>query len=114
MLCPGDARLQAVHVGIDFYSYRAPVSNGCVANRLDFLFHLFGCLRGSSTCLLFACLDFIMRLLLGGGHRVLGILGANGQVGELLGEWLSHVFSPSLPLCAPAPMAEQFAQNVHL
>src|SRR5260370_30599596 len=114
MLCQSDARLQAVHVGIDFRSYRGPISNGCVANRLDFLFSLFGCLRGSSTCLLFACLDFIMRLLLGAGHRVLGILGANRQVGELFGEWLSHVFSPSLPLYAPAPMAERFAQNSSL
>src|SRR6266853_2919711 len=106
MLCMGNARLQGVHVSSNFGSYRGPVPNGCVTSGLDFLFHLFGRLRGSSTCLLFACLDFIMRFLLGSGHRVFGILGANGQVGELLGELLSHVFSPSLPLCAPAPMAE--------
>ena len=50
---------------------------------------------GSRTRLLLACLDFIMHLLLGGGHGVFGILSADGQVGELLGECLSHVFPPS-------------------
>jgi hypothetical protein len=78
MLCLGNVCLQGVNIGGDFCSYRGPVSNGCVANGLDFLFYLFGCLRGSSTCLPCACLDFIMRLLLDGGRRVLGILGANG------------------------------------
>src|SRR6267154_1556857 len=109
MLCPGDARLQAVHVGIDFRSYRGPVSNGCVANRFDFLFHLFGCLRGSSTCLLFPSLDFSMRLFLGSGHCVFGILGANRRLSELLGESLSHVFSPSLFACEPAHMARRIS-----
>src|SRR5216684_1815705 len=95
MLCVCNVRLQGVHIGSDFCSYRSPVSNGRIANGLDFLIHLLGRLRGSSTRLLLTCLDFILRLLLGGGHRVFGILSADGQVGELLGECLSHAFPPS-------------------
>src|SRR5215467_12402957 len=95
MLGLGNARLQGVDVGSNFGSYRSPVSSGCVAGGLDFLFYLFGCILGGGTCLLFARLDFVMRLLLGSRDCVFGILGANGQVGELLGESFSHVFSPS-------------------
>jgi hypothetical protein len=87
MLRSGGARLQGVNIGGDFRSYRGPVSNGRVANGLDVLIHLFGCLRGSGTGLFFACVDFFMRLFLRGGHCVFGILSAGGQISELLGEF---------------------------
>src|SRR5262249_11022980 len=95
MLGLGNAGLQGVDVGSDFGSYRSPVSSGCVAGGLDFLFYLFGCILGGGPCLLFACLDFIMRLLLGSGDCVFGILGTNGPIRELWGVSLSYVFSPS-------------------
>jgi len=89
MLCPGNACLQVIHVRCDFRSHRAPVSNGFVASGLDVLAYLLRSLRCSSTGLLFACLDFSMRLFRGCGHCVFGLLGANGQIGQLLGEWLN-------------------------
>src|SRR6266705_1932577 len=107
MLCAGNARLQGVHIGSDFRTHRRPVSNSRVANGLNFLIYFLCRLRGSSPCLLFARVDFPMRLFLGHGHCVFGILGANGQISELLGESLSHGFSPSSSACEPAPKARR-------
>jgi hypothetical protein len=96
MFCPSNARLQGVYIASDLRSYRGPVSSSRIANGFDFPIYLLGRLRGSSACLLFTCLDFSMRFFLCGGHCIFGTLGANGQIGELLGESLRHVFSPTL------------------
>src|SRR5215468_4809676 len=106
MLHSGSARLQGVYVGSDFRSHCSPVSSGGVANRLNVLFHLFGRLRCSSTGLLFACLDFFMRLFLGSGDCVFRILGADRQIGQLLGESLNHVFSSLSARRREAPIVQ--------
>jgi hypothetical protein len=75
-----------IYIRSNFRPHRGPVSSGSVAGGLDLLVYLLGGLRGSSTGLLFACLDFSMRLFRGCGHCVFGILGVNGQISQLLGE----------------------------
>jgi hypothetical protein len=52
-----------------------------------------------------------MRLILGGGYCVFGILGENGQIGQLLGESLSHDFLDRHLRAKPAPMAQRIGSE---
>jgi hypothetical protein len=87
----GDQNHQDFHHGSSG-GHLGLVSNGGIASGLDHLTYLFGRLRRSGTGLLLPYLDFSMRLFLRGSHCVFGILGTNGQIGQLLGESPSRVF----------------------
>jgi hypothetical protein len=94
MLYAGDVCFQGAHVGRDFCAYRTPVSAGGITNGPDFLIDLFDRRCGSSTRLLLARHDLVMRFLLRSIRGIFSILGMNRQVGELFRESLSHVFAP--------------------
>jgi hypothetical protein len=55
---------------------------------------LFDCRRGGGAGLLLARDDLVVRLFLGGGHRIFGVLRANREVGQLFREFFSHVLAP--------------------
>src|SRR5260221_1144883 len=74
MLYAGNVCFQGAHVGRDFCAYRTPVSAGSIANGLDFLIDLFDCRCGSSTRLLLARPDLVMRFLLRSIRGIFSIL----------------------------------------
>jgi len=59
------------------------------------LIDLFDRLGRCGVRLFLARRDLVVRLLLGRVQRLFGVLGADRQVGELIGESFGHVFAPS-------------------
>jgi hypothetical protein len=93
-------RLAAERLGSQHLAYYASLGLGTAGDsikdgQLRLLNRRDGIVDGDSRLLLQSL----------GGHCAFGILGAGGQIGELLGESLSYVFSQSSPAREPAPMA---------
>ena len=88
-----DVDLQVVHVVGDLRLHGAPVSVRSVVSRLNLLIDLFDCLGCGRVRLLLSGDDLVACLLFGRIRCLFSALGANRQIGELIGESLSHLFA---------------------
>ena len=84
-----DVGLQVVHVVGNLRLHGGPVSGRRVVCRLNFLIDLFDRFGRRGVRLFLARGDLVVRFLLGRVQCLFGTLGADRQVGELLGESLA-------------------------